>query len=349
MSSYLWTGPKLEVTVQRNLPNPEAILNIISARFLHDPQFVVTINGNSVPLEQHGGLISSAKMCIDNSINLEMLFIDTQKAARSTLYQGIAFWQGGRLIGEPSWILGNTPVIDGRTKFAKRYTFVVKTNDLAEYINPDWTGFRYVPCIEQMHQELAEYTKEEFKKIAKSQLDETKQNIQKEFEAQYSELSPLGKYEVSETIEHVVESNPTSTPEVLSIAVDAVINLEKARSGKLLLQKLAQLSEDDIDELNRLLEQWTIKDALSVLDVIDKRLTVIEAIDKLAGDSAIDELKVLHPLVTEARWIFGPEVAAWQKFLTEQGYNPGPIDGVWGPRSAQAYQEYMSKQTKPNK
>lgn len=38
------------------------------------------------------------------------------------------------------------------------------------------------------------------------------------------------------------------------------------------------------------------------------------------------------------------QIMAWQKYLTEQGYDPGPIDGVWGPRSAQAYQEYMAKQ-----
>ena len=55
-----------------------------------------------------------------------------------------------------------------------------------------------------------------------------------------------------------------------------------------------------------MLDQWTIKDALSVLDEIDRRISVIEAIDKLSRFK-IDELKVLHPLVTEARWLFGPE------------------------------------------
>jgi hypothetical protein len=83
--------------------------------------------------------------------------------------------------------------------------------------------------------------------------------------------------------------------------------LEKTRSGKQLLQKLAKFSDNDIDELNRLLDEWTVKDALSVLDEIDKRISVIEAIEKLFGDSTVDELKILHPLVTEARWIFGPE------------------------------------------
>ena len=59
--------------------------------------------------------------------------------------------------------------------------------------------------------------------------------------------------------------------------------------------------------LNKILENWTIKDALTVLDEIDKRISVIEAIRKLSNDSTVDELHVLHPLIANARWIFGPE------------------------------------------
>jgi len=33
----------------------------------------------------------------------------------------------------------------------------------------------------------------------------------------------------------------------------------------------------------------------------------LEAIEKLCGDPATDELHTLHPLVTQARWLFGPE------------------------------------------
>lgn len=58
---------------------------------------------------------------------------------------------------------------------------------------------------------------------------------------------------------------------------------------------------------DRLLSQWTVRDALSVLDEIDHSLAVIVAIEKLAGDETADELHILHPLVTQARWLFGPE------------------------------------------
>ena len=303
----LGNGTRLEVLVQRNLPNPDRILDVISARFLHDPQFVVNINGRSVPLEEHEGLIDQSVLNVNGDITLNILFVDTQKAARSTLYQGVAFWQGGRLVGEPSWTLGDDSILDGRTRFAKRYTFVAKTNDLAEYVNEDWTGFFRNDVMNEVYNVLSQHIKGAFSKLAKEQIDETKVSIRNEFKEQYSELSPLGKFEVDEVIEHVVDAHPTSNQETLGIAVEAVINLDKTRSGKALLQKLSQFSDDDISGLNRLLDQWTIKDALSVLDEIDSRMCIIEAIDKLSGDSQIDELKILHPLVTEARWLFGPE------------------------------------------
>ncbi len=45
-SSFLrqGAGTKLSVVVERHLPDPDRIREILSARFLHDPQFVVRVN-----------------------------------------------------------------------------------------------------------------------------------------------------------------------------------------------------------------------------------------------------------------------------------------------------------------
>jgi hypothetical protein len=56
-----------------------------------------------------------------------------------------------------------------------------------------------------------------------------------------------------------------------------------------------------------LLSEWSVRDALTVLSEIDRRLVVIEAIKRLSTDKTADELHTLHPLVTQARWLFGPE------------------------------------------
>lgn len=299
-------GTRLEVIVIKNLPKPERILEIISARFLHDPSFLVSINKQTVPLEQHSGLIDSTELNVDG-IKLTAHFIDSQKSSRKTIYQGIAFWQANRLVGEPSWVLGNEMVIDGRTTFAKRYSVVVKTNDLADYIFEDWTSFKKAETMDRVFQEVANYVNRMFGEIAKDTIEETKQQIKGDFYKELSALPPLAKYEVNEAIEAITIAHPTAKPESISIAVEAVINLEKSRTGKELLAKLAKLSENDIAGLNNLLEKWSVRDALSVLDEIDNRISVIEAIRKLSGDENVDELHVLHPLVTSARWLFGPE------------------------------------------
>ena len=300
-------GTRLEVIVNKNLPKQEKILNIISARFLHDPKFIVSINKQSVPLEQMSGLINSEKIVVNENITIEAHFIDSQKAARSTIYQGIAFWQGGRLVGEPSWILGQEFMLDGRTKYAKRYTVVVRTNDLAEYIFEDWTGFQKVEVMNEVYRQVGEYVNKMFAIVAKENIEETKEQIKSDFANDYAVLSPLARYELNEAIEAITVAHPTAKQESISIAVEAIINLEKTRTGKDLLLKLSKLTEDDISGLNDLLEKWSVRDALSVLDEIDNRISVIEAIRKLAGDEDVDELHVLHPLVTGARWLFGPE------------------------------------------
>ena len=300
------TGTRLEVIVVKNLPKADKILDIISARFLHDPKFIVSINKKTVPLKQLIGLINSKEIILKN-IKLNVHFIDSQKSARSTLYQGIAFWQGGRLVGEPSWILGNEFILDGRTTYAKRYNVVVESNDLGEFIFEDWTGFKKLEAMNEVYRAVGVYVNEMLAIVAKENIQETKEQIRSEFAKEYAGLSPLAKYELNEAIETITIAHPTAKQEAISLAVEAIINLEKTRTGKDLLLKLSQLTEDDILGLNELLEKWSIRDALSVLDEIDNRISVIEAIRKLSGEEDVDELHVLHPLVTGARWLFGPE------------------------------------------
>ena len=72
---------------------------------------------------------------------------------------------------------------------------------------------------------------------------------------------------------------------ILGLSIAARLNcatsptLEKSKSGAALLQKLSAMSSADIDGLDRLLTERTIKYALRVLDEIDSRISVIEQLD----------------------------------------------------------------------
>ncbi|UUZ47512.1 hypothetical protein LP420_30365 [Massilia sp. B-10] len=269
---------------------------------------MVRVNGASIALPEHSGLVEKVSLPVGPDMTIDAFVVDSTRGAKSTLYQGIAFWVNGRLVGTPSWVVGNAAVLDGRGRFAKRYSIVVSGGaEWIKEIEPDWSRFKSSALVSAMNEVVGKYATDVFNRLSENFIDESSQDALVRNRESFKELSTLGRIEVTSFTQELVKLNPGINTETLSVAVQAVINLEKSRSGAALLEKLTRLSENDLEGLDRLLGQWTVRDALSVLDEIDNRLAVIVAIDKLSGDPATDELHTLHPLITQARWLFGPE------------------------------------------
>lgn len=252
------------------------------------------------------------------NIQLKLYFIDTTKSGKKSVFQGVAFWQGGRLVGEPSWNLGNRNIIDGRSSLAKRYTAVLITDGLDSFIKEDWSGFRKCPDIEMVYDAVEKALDECFKGVASATLETYSDNLPPEVKSAIRKLNPIARQEFHETLSDIIQNNPTARQDSVNLAAQAIINLEKSKSGKELLEKLAALSDEDIEGLNSILSKWSIHDASVVLNEIDRRLSVLEAIRKLSGDKKTDELHVLHPLITEARWLFGPEYESSEFIFNRQ-------------------------------
>ena len=300
-------GTRLEVSVARNLPSLDKVREIISSRFLHDPQFIIEINRQILPLDELEGLLDKTELTSKDGLKITANFVDTKKSSKKSIYQGIAFWQRGRLVGIPEWILGTIFYLDKRTVMARRYNVVIQSDDLDEIVKEDWSGFKNSSQTDNLYVTVRDYVNTMFETVAKANVEETKTAIKAELKSKLQGASPLALYEVDEIIESIAVSSPTAPKESISLAVEAVINLESSKNGQALLAKLSKLNEEDIIGLNQLLEKWSVKDALTVLSEIDRRISIIEAVRKLSKDKNVDELHVLHPLVTESRWLFGPE------------------------------------------
>ena len=312
-------GTRLEVYVDRNLPKVDTIREIISARFLHDPQFEITVNHFKLDLDDLSGGVEPAEIDVEGTeIHLTAYFIDTTKSSRKSIFQGIAFWQSNRLVGEPNWTLGKNMVLDGRTALAKRYTFIIKTDDMAELVKEDWSGFKKDEAVEKVYETVEKYVDECLEAVSTATIQTVTENLDPIVKKSLQDVNPLVRKEVEDAIKDIVVSTPKVRQDSVNLAVKALINVEKSKNGKALLEKLANMKPDDLDGLNELLDKWTIGDALEVLNEIDRRLAVIEAIRKLAGDNATDELHVLHPMIAESRWLFGPEYESSEYIFNRQ-------------------------------
>lgn len=322
-------GTKLSVTVEKLLPDVHQIRNLLSARFMHDPQFTVIVNGESVPLSEHTGLLDQGTLQFAGK-SATIIAIDSSKTARTKQQHGVAFWVGQRLVGEPTWSLGDRHLVDGRTRYGKRLTVVVQSDDLYDDVLADWTGFKRSEVVTELYAAAAEYVEGILRRIWADKAKEAKDAVLDEFNAEIKELDPSGQHEVTEFATEVAASNIGVSTELLASAVQVLIKLEKSRSGKELLDRLLLLSDDDVDGLNQLLEEWSVRDALTVLDEIGHRLKLVDTIETLIGEPDVDELHVLHPLISQARWIFGPEFesAAYSSNLTLRS----AVEKVFGKR-----------------
>ena len=307
LGNRIGSGTRLIVQVDRHLPDPEEILTVLAARFIHDPEFEIRVNGIIRPMQDIEGIVSRTEIDFGAGYTATVIVIDSTCVNHSSVHQGIAFWVKHRLVGTPSWTVGQIHSFDGRTRFARRYKVIVDTQGYDAEVEPDWIGFKKSERIQELFKKTTACIIDVAATIAAEIIEESSEDALSENRFELAGLGKGAQYEVAEFTKAIVQAHPTVSPEFLATAVNAVINLEKSKSGAALLQKLSALPADDIDSLDRLLDEWTLKDALRVLDEIDSRLSVIETIKRISGDPNTDELHTLHPLVLRSRWLFGPE------------------------------------------
>ena len=298
--THIWTN------VRRCLPSVDRIRDTLSFRFLHDPQFAIYVNGALIAFDDHK-LVARTEFALSDRTQIEVICVEVPSAKRRKTRHGVAFWNAGRLVGDPMYNLLGVQLLDGRSTVANRHMVVVKSDDLFDDILPDWTGFRRSERIEELADEVSAYIDRLIAQVMSSRMEDNMKEAIRDNREEIIKLDPLARLEINQFVTELVTENPTLNPGIIAAAVKAVVNLEKSRSGQQLLEKLATIAPDDVDRLNKLLDSWTVRDALVVLDEIDRRLAVVEAIGKLTGDADADELHTIHPLVTQARWLFGPE------------------------------------------
>lgn len=299
-------GTRLSVSVTQNLPDSGKMIDIISARYLYDPKFQVKINDAVVRLEDYSNIQEVRNVCIDN-VNLKITVIDATKVARNTQQNGIAFWVCGRLVGRPSWSINNEQFLDGRCRAAKRYTIIVQTEDLFDDVLPDWTGFHNTNRVRYFLKAFRTQVNDIVKKIMEEQIEDVQQAVIEESREQLELLTLYEQRGISTFIENITQASPIINSDFLKTAVEAVIAMEQSESGAKLLSQLSSLSADEIDKLSELLDTWNVNDILTVMNEIDRRISIIEAISRTCNDKSTDELHTLHPLILSARWIFGAE------------------------------------------
>lgn len=302
-------GTVIYTNVDRNKPKIDEIKEILSARFIYDPQFSLMINGNRLTLSSNSDVVKQEHVVIENGVELDISIVDSTKTAPISKRHGVAFWIGGRLVGNPSWSYGKHQFMDARYRIAKRYTVIVQAEDerVINDVLPDWTGFLDTPLMNQVFNKVNDVIKSLVTEVMSESIIELKKEVIEDKRPELNTLSIARKREVSSFIDYMTDKNPLIDADFLGESVEALLNIQQAKNGSELLSRLGSMSPDELDNLTNLLRDWDINDIVSVIDEIDNRILVIEAISRIYEDTTTEELRTLHPLVLNSKWLFGAE------------------------------------------
>jgi hypothetical protein len=122
-----------------------------------------------------------------------------------------------------------------------------------------------------------------------------------------AQMTPLRREKVQNFVDKVAEECPSLSETELQSVAGVLAKMEVATTHYGLLHKLRDFTPDQIDDLHRLLEEWTIDMAKVVLDEIRNRMQLIEELRQKTATATTLEVQELQPLFLRGLWIFGPE------------------------------------------
>lgn len=305
-------GHGTEITGESIVPSSltaSDVRALLSTRFLLDPSFVVSVDNvrvtfNDVPAEA----LREIDVPVENLGIAKVLVIDAQRADRTTKQHGIAWWVNRRLVGHANWRAFEGKFIDGRTEEAKRYSFVVHADFLKPAVRSDWSGFEqenleFASTQEAVHEKIREVIAD----ILKDRRKDTREKVMAAHREKVKALPKLSQDRWNAMLTNLIEKCPNISEKHIDQVMDLLATMELAESQYELLDRLHEISHDDVDALNEVMKEWSIKTAKAALDEVARRLKLIEEIRRKTEASKTDEVQDLQPLFEKALWIFGPE------------------------------------------
>ena len=307
----------------------------LGRRFLTDPSFEVRVNGVAIVFEdiENKGLERMKVEVPDLQTHVIVKIIDAQRTDPTGRQHGVAWHVNNRLVGECAWKdPAQQSLIDGRRIEAKRFTFIIEADLLDEKkaVKPDWSGFyEENEAFKSVNAAVQEAITKHLLKITQEKRKELTSTIRRTFSPQVRKMTLLKREKWTAFVDKVAEECPSLSEQELKSISGVLANMEIAGSQYGLLHKLHDLSPDQIDDLHKILEEWTVDMAKIVLDEIQTRIKLIEELRLKTSKGGTLEVQELQPLFRQGLWIFGPEFETIH-FTSNEGMTR-VIEEVFGP------------------
>lgn len=301
------TGTTLSTQLHRNFIPRNKAIELIGSRFVADPEFKIYIDGELIQLTDLSGVCHQTELQVEGVGDVLVRRYDSPIFGRTSQQNGVAWWVNYRAVGAVSWNVDGEPLTDARTGAGRRYTYVVEADLLVDSVKADWSGFHASSRVNAVRRKVAEFVRDDLRNLTRDIRTDRKKRVLQANKRSLIDLSRLSQEHVAHFAEEILLQSPSITEKDLENAVQVLSKLEKARSGYALLDKLATLTSAELDQLDAILDEWSVIDIKKILEELQYRLKLITKLEELVDKESTDELHDLQPLFERGLWIFGPE------------------------------------------
>jgi hypothetical protein len=232
-------GTRIYADMKRHLITVEELRECIGSKFLVDPSFEITINGERLELLALKG-VSTYVVEAGQHGAITVHHIDATQQDRTTQLRGITWWVNARMVGQPSWdgLDERGAILDGRTVAAKRFSFIVEADILKEDVKDDWSGFRDSRRSLDVREAARKHVITVLDALMAKSRKERKKAALAESQSALRELPRFSRKVIGHFVDEVQQNCPTLSEGDLVRTVKIFTKLEQARSGYELLDKL---------------------------------------------------------------------------------------------------------------
>lgn len=297
------------ITKVSNLIDIDELRKELSARFIARPTFKIFVNGVELTLNDIPSDCIHEEHVNFRGYPIIIKLIDTNKVDVSTRQRGVAWWVQGRLVGGINWsFLKSFDEFDQRSSAAKKFNLIIEADGLntLNFVLPDWSGLNQE---NELWEEFEELMIPAIKKLMLYPFEkESIQKANKVLNAVQEESKSLGclsKSKITSFVDETAKACPNLTDKVLINITNILINLEKSSNKFNLIQKLANISTEQLDKLDTILADWGVDMAKVILDEIEGRLKTIAEFEARTNILGVKEVQELQTLFNNGLWMFG--------------------------------------------
>ena len=282
-----------------NFLSPDNLIALIRSKFYDGTMFEVKVNGQIVDLTREDPLKGPV------SYETKYGTMTITRYPSDSNNKGILFRVNGRPVGDPSWKpLGD--LVDSRLKEFS-FQLVADVDFMQKHVMRDWSDFEKGSVYEEMMSTVIHNIRDSLSDVFDSNRSEKKKVA---IEANFPKIRKMPKSsqkKMGQIMDGILDEIPKIKPKELKSVLAVIANCELSESKYALMDKLASVSPSDVDTLNSILDDWSIRELKVVHDELYRRMNVVKELQQLVNDPQTDELHRLQPLFKDNLWMFGPE------------------------------------------